>query len=214
MSNEEAASVSLVALTAAQGVWYRMGLTAPFEYNREAVLKENPGWRQGSEDELEPDTINILIYSTSTSVGLYAAQMARLSAKAGGKQIKLFGTARKARWGFLKAEPYAYDYLVDYRDPDWPEQIMKMSDGIGMHYAYDGLSEGESVARVASTLATDGEMIIVRSREGGAWRADNLPIEPVTAPYRKVSAKKCSINASQWPGRLLHAVLQSHSTNG
>ena len=48
-----------------------------------------------------------------------------------------------------------------------------------MHYAYDGLSEGKSVARVASTLASNGKMAIVRSREGSAWKADSLFIEHV-----------------------------------
>jgi NADPH:quinone reductase-like Zn-dependent oxidoreductase len=180
ISIDEAAGVSLAALTAAQGIWYRMGLTPPFQYDREAALKEKPTWRQSStarEDELE--TTNVFIYSASTSVGLYAAQMARASAEATGKKIKLFGTASKARWDFLKAEPYSYDHLVDYRDRDWSEQIKQLSQGVGMHYAYDALSEGESVARVASTLAKNGKMTIVRSREGGAWKSDNLLVEPV-----------------------------------
>jgi hypothetical protein len=121
----------------------------------------------------------VFIYSASTAVGLYAAQMARASAKATGKKIKLFGTAGKARWDFLKAEPYMYDHLVDYRDQDWSEQIKQLSEGVGIHYAYDALSEGESVARVASTLAKNGKMAIVRSREGGAWKTDDLLCEPV-----------------------------------
>jgi NADPH:quinone reductase-like Zn-dependent oxidoreductase len=180
ISMEEAAGVSLVALTAAQGIWYRTGMVAPFPYDREAVLKENPNWRQSAIDSpAEPETINVFVYSASTSVGLYAAQMARMSAKANGKKIKLFGAASKARWGFLRAEPYCYDHLVDYRDDDWPNQVKALSGGKGIHYAYDGLSEGESVTRVASTLARGGKMAIVRSREGGAWKADSLPIEPV-----------------------------------
>jgi len=105
--------------------------------------------------------------------------MARASAKAAGKKIKLFGAASKARWEFLRAEPYFYDHLVEYRDPTWSSQITGLSDGVGMHYAYDGLSEGGSVTHVASTLAKCGQMAIVRSREGGAWKGDNLPIEPV-----------------------------------
>jgi NADPH:quinone reductase-like Zn-dependent oxidoreductase len=180
ISVDEAAGVSLVALTAAQGIWYRMGLTAPFQYDRGAVLEENPDWRQSTlGDEDGSETINVLIYSASTSVGLYAAQMARASAKVAGRQIKLFGTASKARWDFLKAAPYLYDYLVDYRDQDWPGRITELSNGVGMHYAYDGLSEGDSVARVASTLAKEGKVAIVRSREGGAWAANDLLIEPV-----------------------------------
>jgi len=56
---------------------------------------------------------------------------------------------------------------------------MKMPGGMGMHYAYDGLSEGDSVARVVSTLSRKGKMAIVCSREDGAWKADSLPLEPV-----------------------------------
>jgi NADPH:quinone reductase-like Zn-dependent oxidoreductase len=180
VSMEEAAGVSLVALTAAQGIWYRMGMLAPFPYDCEAVLNENPGWRRSAiESPAQLETINVFIYSASTSVGLYAAQMARISAKVSGKNIKLFGAASKARWEFLKAEPYCYDHLVDYRDNDWPNQINALSGGTGIHYAYDGLSEGDSVVRIVSTLASNGKMAIVRSREGGAWKADNLPIEPV-----------------------------------
>jgi NADPH:quinone reductase-like Zn-dependent oxidoreductase len=175
---EEAAGVSLVALTAAQGIWYRLGLKAPFAYDHEAVLNEHPEWRKNAGNELE--TINMFVYGASTSVGLYAAQMARLAAKASGKKIKLFGAASKARWDFLKAAPYAYDHLVDYRDENWPEQIRKLSGDVGMHYAYDGISEGESVPRVVSTLANSkSRMAIVRSRAGGAWKADNLPVEPI-----------------------------------
>ncbi|OAK93592.1 GroES-like protein [Phaeosphaeriaceae sp. SRC1lsM3a] len=173
---EEAAGVSLVALTAAQGMWFRMGLRAPFE----TALKEGEGQEQReTSDEVGDETINVLIYSASTSVGLYAAQMARISARAMGKNVRLFGTASRSRWEFLRAEPYSYDHLVDYRDGDWEKQIMEASGGVGMHYVYDGLSEGDSVKRVASTLAKDGKIAIVRSREGGAWTADDLPIEPV-----------------------------------
>jgi NADPH:quinone reductase-like Zn-dependent oxidoreductase len=69
--------------------------------------------------------------------------------------------------------------LVDYKDESWPQQIKGMSGEVGMHYAYDGLSEGDSVARVASTLTSGGKLAIVRSREGGAWKAEDLPIEPI-----------------------------------
>jgi len=48
-----------------------------------------------------------------------------------------------------------------------------------MHHAYDSLSEGQSVAQVASTLSRKGKMAIVCSREDGAWKADSLPLEPV-----------------------------------
>ncbi|MGI4871655.1 MAG: zinc-binding dehydrogenase, partial [Janthinobacterium lividum] len=179
---EEAAGVSLVALTAAQAIWYRLGLAAPFEYDRELVVKENPAWAeyQNAEANGGSGQVNFFIYGASTAVGLYAAQMIRLSAEASGKSVRLFGAASKARWPMLKSEPYSYDHLVDYRDDDWPEQITKLANGGGMHYVYDCISEGTSVQRSLSTLSPNGRAAIVRSREGGAWSATaELPTEPI-----------------------------------
>ncbi|KAF1959252.1 GroES-like protein [Byssothecium circinans] len=176
VKTEEAAGVSLVALTAAQGLWYRLGLQAPFAYGKNGDLDKLPDQSTAKKDV--PDIVNFFIYGASTAVGLYAAQMARLSAKASGKKIRLFGAASKARWQMLKSEPYGYDHLVDYRDQDWPEQVRQLSDG-KIHYAYDCVSEDTSVEKVCSTLASDGQYAVVRSRAGKAWKADHLPIEPI-----------------------------------
>jgi NADPH:quinone reductase-like Zn-dependent oxidoreductase len=180
VSDEEAAGVSLVALTAAQGMWYRLGLKAPFEYDKLKVLDEHPEWVWSALDAgKEQETLNFFVYGASTSVGLYAAQMIHLSAKASGKTIRLFGAASKSRWGMLKSEPYGYDHLVDYRDQDWPSQVKELAGGVGMDYVYDCISEGDSVKRVSDTLAIHGKSAIVRSRAGGAWKASNLPVEPI-----------------------------------
>jgi NADPH:quinone reductase-like Zn-dependent oxidoreductase len=179
---EMAAGVSLVALTAAQGMWYRLGLEAPFAHDAKKVLEEHPEWISShSKDahEEEKETVNFFVYGASTSVGLYAAQMIRLSAEASGRKIRLFGAASKARWDMLKSGPFGYEHLVDYRDADWPEQIQKLVGGQKIDYAYDCISEGDSVAQVTSTLSTNGRIAIVRSRAGGAWKADDLPVEPI-----------------------------------
>jgi NADPH:quinone reductase-like Zn-dependent oxidoreductase len=47
---EVAAGVSLVALTAAQSIWYRLGLEAPFDYDKDAVKQEHPEWPYSSMD--------------------------------------------------------------------------------------------------------------------------------------------------------------------
>ncbi|KAF2105405.1 chaperonin 10-like protein [Lophiotrema nucula] len=180
VSFEEAAGVSLVALTAAQGMWFRLGLPAPFDYDKIKAFGEHPEWTWNKSGQQQlPKVIDFFIYGASTSVGLYAAQMVRLSAEAAGKKVRLFGAASKARWDFLKAEPYGYEFLVDYRDHDWPEQIRKLSGGAGVHFAYDCISEGDSVERVSSTLADTGRSAIVRSRAGGAWQAGELSFEPI-----------------------------------
>ncbi|KAK3111115.1 hypothetical protein LTR53_013966 [Teratosphaeriaceae sp. CCFEE 6253] len=162
---EEAACVSLVALTAAQGIYYCLGLQAPFAYDKQRKLDEHPEWAHFQSEDA-PDAINFFIYGAST-------------AKASGKSIKLFGAASKRRWAMLKADPYDYDLLVDYRDEDWAEQIKKLSGETGIHYFYDCISEGTSVQRCTSTLNARGRSVVVRSRPGGAWAADNLSVEPI-----------------------------------
>lgn len=180
MNLDQAAGVSLVSLTAAQGMWFRLGLQAPFEFEEKKILEEHPEWiSMRKEPGPTTDPINFFIYGASTSVGLYAAQMIRISARKSGRAIRLFGAASKSRWDLLKSEPYSYDVLVDYRDDDWSDQIRELSDGKGVQYAYDCISEATSVARVSSTLAADGKVAIVRSRQGGAWKADDLQTEPV-----------------------------------
>ncbi|KAF2663034.1 GroES-like protein [Lophiostoma macrostomum CBS 122681] len=179
VATESAAGVSLVALTAAQGMWFRLGLKAPFDYPQTMVFEEHPDWKNGRLKRDEEGTSSFFVYGASTSVGLHAAQMVRLSANTSGGKIRLFGAASKAKWGLLRSRPYEYEHLVDYRDQDWPQQVRKLSGGIGVNYVYDGISEGESVERALSTLGANGKAAIVRSRAGGAWRADNLPTEPV-----------------------------------
>jgi NADPH:quinone reductase-like Zn-dependent oxidoreductase len=167
-------------LTAAQSIWFRLGLPAPFDYNRAEAFDEHPTWTWlGADREQLPDTIDFFIYGASTSVGLYAAQMIRISAETAGKRVRLLGAASRARWGMLKTMPFGYDHLVDYRDSDWPQQIRKLTDNNGVHFAYDCISEGNSVENVSTTLANNGRSAIVRSRAGGAWQADVLPFEPI-----------------------------------
>lgn len=50
-----------------------------------------------------------------------------------------------------------------------------------MDFAYDCISEGESVKKAASTLKEGGKVAIVGSREGRGWAAseDGLSTEPV-----------------------------------
>ncbi|CAN9281230.1 unnamed protein product [Alternaria alternata] len=156
------------------------GCGSPFAYDREQVFQEHPEWKSAAPSRWdEADVINVFVYGASTSVALFAAQMIRLSAKSSGKAIKLYGAASEARWKLLKAEPYGYDALVDYQDPDWPEQIRGFTGGIGIHYAFDCISEASSVERTCSTLARDGKIAIVRSREGGAWKPHNISVEPI-----------------------------------
>ena len=180
---ESAAGVSLVALTAAQGVWYRLGMYAPFEWDKKTVFQEHPEWMRSRLDagKTELDTFNFFVYGASTSVGLYAAQLVRLGAEANQQRLKLFGAASPGRFDWLK-EQYKYEELVNYRDHDWSEQVKNLVGDKGIHYAYDGFSEGDTVQHISDILAPDGRMAIVRSRAAGAWNAEHVTSDPAFEP--------------------------------
>lgn len=95
VSLEIAAGVSLVALTAAQSIWYRLGMPGPLASGQHET--GTPNYRSPWSGCRVVDTVDVLVYGASTSVGLYAAQMARLSTQASGKSVKLYGAASKAR---------------------------------------------------------------------------------------------------------------------
>jgi NADPH:quinone reductase-like Zn-dependent oxidoreductase len=172
MSLNEAATISLCGLTAAQTLYSRLGLKPPFPVNgREKLAKiEDKKVQAGGVAEKQP--LEIFIYGASTSVGLYTAQLVHLSSKVSGIPISLYGTASSRHHYMLKKAPYSHDRLADYKEDDWPAQIGKLSDGKGIDLAFDCISEGNSVSLVASTLSAKGKIAVVRSREGGAWIED------------------------------------------
>jgi NADPH:quinone reductase-like Zn-dependent oxidoreductase len=170
---EQAAAISLCALTAAQAVFPRLGLEPPF------ALPSNVS-SEGSALNNTSDPLYFLIYGASTSVGLYAAQLVHHAASASGKRIVLIGVASRARFPLLQARPYTYDFLVDYHDAEWPSKVSQLTEGKGIDLAFDCISEGATVANVSRTLHAKGKLAVVRSLEGGAWDASNLAqaIEP------------------------------------
>ncbi|KAK0730216.1 chaperonin 10-like protein [Lasiosphaeris hirsuta] len=176
VSFSEAAAVSLCALTAAQAVFYRLGLSAPFSWDTSSGDQRE---EVAHGDAAAAGLVRFFIYGASTSVGLYAAQLVRRAAEASGREVQLIGAASKARFNMLRAAPYAYDALVDYRDPDWPSQVREMAGGEGVDFGYDCISEGSTVEKVTGTLREGGKVAVVRSREGRAWAAENLATEPI-----------------------------------
>ncbi|MCJ1380443.1 hypothetical protein MMC17_003547 [Xylographa soralifera] len=176
MRLQEAAAISLCGLTAAQALFYRLDLQAPFRWPETPAMTAGPEeCRQGSQKALL-----FFIYGASTSVGMYAAQLVRRSAESSGRTFTLLGTAGQKHFNMLKAEPYCYTDVVDYRDDDWPAKVLSLTNGTGVDYAYDCISESSTVSNTGKTLASNGKMAIVRSKEGGAWTAENLDsvVEP------------------------------------
>lgn len=174
VSAEQAAAVNLCGLTAAQAIFYRLGLPAPFTWESSDGERRQPGNTPTADEPL-----TFFIYGASTSVGMYAAQLVRHSALASGRPLKLIGAASKARFDMLRAEPYLYDALVDYHDREWPEQVRELAGGGGVQFAYDCISEGATVKQTSTTLREGGSMAIVRSRAAGAWQGEDMPVEPI-----------------------------------
>ncbi|KAG7045152.1 GroES-like protein [Colletotrichum scovillei] len=168
---QEAATISLCGLTAAQGVFSRLELPGPFTQSRNfdhlRLANEGP--------------VNVFIYGATTSLGLFAAQLVRLAEKTSGTRIRLIGAASSAKHDMLRQAPYSYDELVDYRDADWQVTVRKVC-GIsgGVHYGIDAVSQSPSVERVHDTLVNEGKLAVFRAPALAGFDPSKLRIRPIT----------------------------------
>ncbi|KAG6873798.1 hypothetical protein C0995_011023 [Termitomyces sp. Mi166 len=167
VSFEEAATFPLCSLTAAQGLFIRLGLHAPFP---------NP---VPSENELVGESPAILIYSASTSVGLFAIELARIARTPSGKPYRIFATASEKH--HQKLLDRGVEAVFDYHSPNWPEKVYKASGGIAG--ALDCISEDESTSKISETFVESGGRIaVIRST---AWFPYGFK-DKVTAIYSAV----------------------------
>lgn len=174
ISPAQAAGVSLCGLTAAQMVFWRLGMPAPFGYvpRGETQVRAPGAWDGGRE-------VTVFVYGASTSVGMYAAQLVKRGFEAAGVRVRLIGAASKGRWGMLKEGAYGYEELVDYREEGWVGKVRGWTDGRGVDFALDCVSEGATVRMVCETVREGAKVAIVRSREAGAWSTEGVPLEKV-----------------------------------
>ncbi|KAI0138164.1 GroES-like protein [Hypoxylon sp. NC0597] len=144
------------------GVFGRLGMPCPF--GRAA----GPG---------EP--VNCLIYGSSTSLGLYVAQLVKLVERTSGQRIRLIGAASASKHELLRQKPYNYDVLVDYRDESWPDKVRAATDGKGVDFAMDCISEGITVERVESTFGpSGGRFAVIRALQGGKYDPRKMRVKP------------------------------------
>ncbi|KAK1833625.1 hypothetical protein QBC39DRAFT_400858 [Podospora conica] len=175
MSAAQAAGVSLCGLTAAQMVVWRLGMPAAFGYVPSGGTDVRAAGVWEGKDE-----VTVFVYGASTSVGIYAAQLVRRGFEAAGRRVRLIGAAGRGRWGVLRGGTYGYEELVDYKDEGWVGRVRGFTEeGRGVDFALDCVSEGVTVRMVSETLGEGGKVAIVRSREGGAWRTEGVPMEKV-----------------------------------
>lgn len=175
---EEAATNSLCGLTAAQAVFLRLGLEAPFAW-REPESSSTLGHTapiaattKGPNPETNP--LYILINGASTSVGLYAAQLIHYSRTATARPIHLIGLASPSNFTLLQRNPYSYISLLDYHSPTWPSAVLDLTKNRGIDLALDCISETSTVGDVSRTLHPQGRLAVLRSLAGGAWDSSHL----------------------------------------
>ncbi|SCO90242.1 related to toxD gene [Fusarium oxysporum] len=164
---EEASSISMCGLTAAQALFGRLGLPNPFSSGppRQDVAGSN--------------ITSLFIYGSSTSVGLYAAQLARIAARVSGMSIRLIGAASSSKHEMLRNEPYNYDVLVDYKDKDWVQEVKDATNGNGVDFALDCISEGQTVYNTHETLAPSAKFAVIRGPVGGQYDPALLTVKPI-----------------------------------
>lgn len=163
---EEASTISMCGLTAAQALFGRLGLPSPFSSAPQTTSGDNT------------KIINLFIYGSSTSVGLYAAQLARIAAKASGMAVRLIGAASSSKHDMLRNEPYCYDVLVDYRDEDWVQKMKGATNGNVVDLALDCISEGQTVYKTHETLAPSAKFAVIRGPVGGQYDPALLTVKP------------------------------------
>lgn len=169
VSFEEASTVGLAACTAALGLFAedRLALPSPF-----APVSEG-------------ETLPIVIYGASSSVGAYALQLAKL---AGLYTIAVAGKGL----GYVESLRRA-DVLVDYRAGEENTiQLIKKAvhDKFGSHakleYAFDAISENGSMQLLAKAMDNTGKIAIV------------LPRDP-EHKLRRVSSQKDQLSFEEVP---------------
>lgn len=137
-SFEEAAAIPLAALTAACGLYTKLGLAQP--------------WGQPAGAPTPP----LVIYGAASAVGIYVVQLAL---RAGiHPLICVAGNSQGHVRSFI--DPAKGDAVVDYRDGDDAvvEGIKKAANGARLLHAFDAVSEKNSYVNLGKALA-DGATI-------------------------------------------------------
>ncbi|CAA7264552.1 unnamed protein product [Cyclocybe aegerita] len=162
VSFEEAATLPLCSLTAAQALFIRLEINSPFP----SPFRFDPP---------KLDTPAILVYSGATSVGLFAISLAKLLHTPAGHPYRIFATVSPRNRE--KLLDLGVEAAYDYYSSTWPEDLRRASGGIS--YAIDCISEDESTARISQAFVDGGGKIAVLRQS--AWdkqcvREDVLPL--------------------------------------
>ncbi|CEI61955.1 hypothetical protein FVEN_g3000 [Fusarium venenatum] len=135
VSFQQGATISLAFATATQAMFQRMRLPEPYWPNESHV--------------------DFLVYGASTSVGLYAVQLGRLSG------LRVIAIASTKNHDLLK-KLGAYT-TFDYHDEDWVDRVRDITNG-KLKYAFDTIADEFSSGKMANALGrSDGAHLVALS---------------------------------------------------
>ncbi|KAK0502321.1 chaperonin 10-like protein [Armillaria luteobubalina] len=155
VSYDQAATLPLGSLTAAQALFIRLGINAPFPSPFSFPLETAP-------------SPSILIYSAATSIGLYAIELINLLHSAGGQTYRVFATASPKNHAKLLS--LGVEAVFDYRSTTWIDDVRSASGGIT--HAFDCISEDDTTAHISQTFREEGGTIAVIRK--AAWNKDGV----------------------------------------
>ncbi|KAH8100355.1 chaperonin 10-like protein [Cristinia sonorae] len=105
VSFDQAATVPLCSLTAAQALFIRLKIKPPFPSPFTYVPKS-------------AESPTILIYSATTSLGLFVLELSKLLRTSAGNPYRIFATASPKNHD--KLLQLGVEKVSDYREPEWP----------------------------------------------------------------------------------------------
>lgn len=146
VSDEEAATYGVSAVTAVLAVNVHLGLPWPGEAGNE----QDPAAASKTAGK------TVFIYAGSTSVGLFAIQLAKLAG------YTVVTTASPHSHELVKR--YGADHVFDYKSEGWVQEVTSAFPNISL--AVDCFSEGGSGPAVASVLKSQGGKIVTLLDQG------------------------------------------------
>jgi NADPH:quinone reductase-like Zn-dependent oxidoreductase len=135
ISLQQASTISLAFATATQAMYQHMSLPEPYQPN--------------------DGRVDFLVYGASTSVGIYAVQLGKLSG------IRVIAVASSKNHDLLKR--LGAEVTLDYHDEDWVERVKDVTEG-KLRYALDNIADAGSPEKVANCLThSEGSQLIALS---------------------------------------------------
>lgn len=145
VSDEEAATYGVSAVTALLAVNVHLGISWPDEADKD----QDPAASQ-------PVKKTIFIYAGSTSVGLFAIQLAKLAG------YTVVTTASPHSHELVKS--YGADHVFNYKSDGWVQEVVSAFPNISL--AVDCFSEGGSGQATANVLKSQGGKIVTLLDQG------------------------------------------------